>query len=68
MSVTSGSTKTVTDKMLRYGSNLKYARIHNYGGRTGWGTVIPQREFLYFDTKDERAIKRIFSDYIEGLG
>jgi phage gpG-like protein len=67
MSVTSRAVKRVTSHRLQYGTNLVYAPLHNFGGRGGWGKYIPKREFLYFDHKDERAIKRIFEDYIKEL-
>lgn len=67
MSVTSRAVKRVTSHQLQYGTNLIYAPLHNFGGRGGWGKMIPKREFLYFDHKDERAIRRIFEDYIEEL-
>jgi len=66
-SVTSRSVKRIQARKLEYGTNLIYAPIHNFGGQAGWGKTIPQREFLYFDQKDERAITRIFEDYIKGL-
>jgi phage gpG-like protein len=65
MSVTSGAVQTVSGNQLRYGSALVYAPIHNFGGTGGWGTRIPQREFLYFDGTDEQRIKQIFEDYID---
>jgi phage gpG-like protein len=68
-SVTAGATKDVRGDRLYYswGSNVKYAGMQNFGGTTSWGTKIPAREFLYFDPADERAIKRIFEDFVEGL-
>jgi phage gpG-like protein len=66
-SVTSGAVKRVSSKQLRYGTNLVYAPIHNFGGTAGWGSRIPKREYLYFDAENERQIKRIFEDYIEEL-
>jgi phage gpG-like protein len=67
MSVTSGAVQTVSGNSLRYGTNLVYAPIHNFGGTAGWGSRIPQREFLYFDGSDEAKVKRIFEDYIKEL-
>lgn len=66
MSVTSGAVKRVTAKKLQYGTNLIYAPLHNFGGKGSWNRV-PKREFLYFDQKNERAVKRIFEDYIKEL-
>jgi phage gpG-like protein len=67
MSVTSRATKHVTKRKLEYGTNLIYAPMHNFGGVGGWGYKIPQREFLYFDDKDERQIRKIFEDYVKEL-
>lgn len=66
-SVTSQAVTHVSKKKLSYGTNLNYAPMHNFGGRTSWGTTIPQREFLYFDEKDEKMIMRIFHDYAKEL-
>jgi phage gpG-like protein len=67
MSVTSRAVKRIRARKLEYGTNLIYAPLHNFGGRGGWGKMIPKREFLYFDKQDERAIQRIFEDYIKEL-
>lgn len=64
-SVTSGAVQTTSSTQLRYGTNLVYAPIHNFGGTGGWGTRIPQREFLFFDATDEAKIKQIFQDYLD---
>lgn len=66
-SVTSRAVKRVTKTKLEYGTNLVYAPIHNFGGVGGWGRKIPQREFLYFDQANEKAIRRIFEDYVKEL-
>jgi phage gpG-like protein len=66
-SVTSRAIKRVSNKKLVYGTNLIYAPLHNFGGKGWWNSRVPKREFLYFDDKNERAIKRIFEDYIEEL-
>lgn len=72
-SVTSQAIKRVSSTKLQYGTNLKYAGIHNFGGVTGYYPVlgkrarIPKREFLYFDATNEKAIKRIFEDYVKEL-
>jgi phage gpG-like protein len=65
-SVTSNAIKRVSDKRLQYGTNLVYAPLQNFGGNTKFG-YVPPRPFLYFDQKDERAIKRIFEDYVKEL-
>lgn len=67
LSVTSGAIQRVSKHQLRYGTNLKYAAIHNFGGSTPLGTRIPARPFLYFDGADQQAIKRIFEDWLESL-
>jgi len=67
MSVTSQAIVHVEKMKLTYGTNLVYAPLHNFGGKGGWGRTIPQREFLYFDDKDAKAIKRIFTDYVKEL-
>lgn len=61
-SVTSQVVKKVSARKLEYGTNLVYAGVHNFGYKQ-----IPKREFLFFSPQDERAIKRIFEDYIKGL-
>lgn len=63
-SVTAGSTRRIVGKRMYYGmgSNIVYAASHNFGYKK-----IPKREFMYFDEKDEKAIKRVFEDYIKGL-
>jgi phage gpG-like protein len=65
-SVTSQAIKRVSKRKLQYGTNLVYAPLHNFGGQTKFG-YVPARPFLYFDSKDEKAIKRIFEDYVKGL-
>lgn len=64
MSVTAGSAQRITNKKLYYGmgTGVVYGASHNFGYKQ-----IPQREFLYFDEKDERAIKKVFENYIKGL-
>lgn len=61
MSATAGATQRITSRRLNYsyGSGVPYAATHNFGRG-----AIPQREFMYFDQKDETAIRRIFEDYI----
>lgn len=66
-SVTSQASKRVTKKQLTYGTNLIYAPLHNFGGRGGWGKIIPQREFLFFSEEDDRRILKIFSDFVKEL-
>lgn len=66
-SITSQAVKTISGNKLTYGTSDKRAPIHNFGGRTSWGTIIPQRKFLYIDNTDEQMIVRVFVDYIRGL-
>jgi phage gpG-like protein len=65
-SVTSRAIKRVSKNKLQYGTNLVYAPLHNFGGKTKFG-YVPPRPFLYFDSKDEKVIKRIFEDYVKEL-
>lgn len=65
-SVTSRAIKQVSSKKLEYGPGAsRYAKLHNFGGQTSWGTYVPKREFLYFSDADKTAIKRIFNEYVE---
>lgn len=66
-SVTSNATQNLSKNKLQYGTAIKSAPLHNFGGRTAWGTYVPKREFLYFDKADEKAISEIFEDYIKEL-
>lgn len=66
-SVTSSASKVFGKNKLTYGTSLKYAPMHNFGGVGGYGMRIPKREFLFFDSKDEKMISRIFSDYVKEL-
>lgn len=65
LSVTTGVANTLSKKKLHIRSNLRKAKLHNFGGRTGLGTFVPARPFLYFDNVDEVMVKRIFHDYID---
>lgn len=68
-SVTAGHNQRITKKTLHYGagSNLVYAGVHQFGWNNNGRGHIPARPFLYFDKADERIIKQIFTDYVEGL-
>jgi phage gpG-like protein len=66
-SVTSRAIKRVNKRKLQYGTNLVYAGVHNFGWHNKGRGAIPARPFLYFDSKDERTIKRIFEDYVKEL-
>lgn len=65
MGIESGAANKLSKKRLRIRPTHKKANLLHHGGRTSLGTYIPSRKFLYFDEFDERAIKRIFVDYIE---
>lgn len=64
MSVTTGASQRISNGKLNYslGSGVIYGATHNFGRGN-----IPQREFLYFDDKDEKMIQRIFETYIKEL-
>lgn len=64
MSATAGSAQRITSRRLNYtyGSGVPYAATHNFGRGN-----IPQREFLYFDDKDQKAVRRIFEDYVRRI-
>lgn len=63
-SVTSGAVKQYSPKQLRYtlGANVKYAKIHNFGGRR-----IPARPFMYVDSKDNQEVVKIFTEFLRGV-
>lgn len=48
------------------GSNLKYARIHNNGGKTGRGhkVTMPQRRFLGISEADKAEARHIMYDFL----
>jgi len=50
------------------GSDLKYAAIHQFGGKAGRGhkVTIPARPFLGLSTGDEREVLAILARRIEG--
>lgn len=56
----------------RVGTNLVYARIHNFGGICGGmfkGRKMPKREFMWLSPKAKAKIKNLFLAYIgEKLG
>lgn len=51
---------------VEVGSNVIYAAIHQFGGRTGRGLAVdmPARPFLGLDADDEREIDDLISDYL----
>ena len=54
---------------IEFGSNLDYAAIHQFGGKTGRGhrTVLPPRAILGINADDEREIEDIVLDHVRGL-
>lgn len=57
-----------TDKTAGAGTNVEYARIHQYGGWTGRGhnTYIPKREYLYInDAEKEVLAKMVIKEMIQ---
>lgn len=63
-SVTTESAQRITPRKLYFGmgSTVEYGPAHNFGYKQ-----IPQREFLYFDAEDEKAIKKVFEKFFKGL-
>lgn len=55
-------------KRVEIGTNLDYAAIHQFGGRTGKNkkTKIPKRPYLYFTSVNRLFIKRLIKNKIEG--
>ena len=50
------------DKMFQIGSNLIYARIHQFGGEAGRKShrvKIPKRPYLVFQEEDQRGIVEV---------
>jgi phage gpG-like protein len=43
---------------------VPYAMIHNFGGVTGNGGLMPQREFMMFQEEDVAAILELYGDAI----
>ena len=64
LSVTSEAKRRISAGKLVYGfgTGIEYGATHHFGRG-----AIPARPFLHFDDKDERAIQRIFEDYIKGV-
>lgn len=50
------------------GSNVRYARIHQLGGKTGRGHKInmPARPYLGFSKSDIEEVKKTISDFLAG--
>lgn len=53
---------------VKWGSNVIYARIHQFGGKAGRGksVEIPARPYIQFLPEDEKAAVRALVEYIEG--
>ena len=53
-------------KKVLIGTNLDYAKIHQYGGRTGRGkkTKLPARPYLFFTFVDKALIQKIVKKII----
>ena len=57
-------------RAVEVGSNVLYAAIHQFGGRTGRGrkVTLPARPYLGIDDRDRDAIARIVTRALEGAG
>ncbi|MEN6368309.1 MAG: phage virion morphogenesis protein [Thermotogota bacterium] len=62
---------SATSQKAVVGTNLAYARIHNFGGTVGAGALprfagktIPRREFLFLTPDAKRQIKLAIMDFI----
>jgi phage gpG-like protein len=53
----------ISKKRVRIGTNLEYARIHQFGGRTGRNkrTKIPARPYLFFSGVNMINIRRMIA-------
>ena len=63
--------KTSDGQKAAVGTNVPYARIHNFGGTVGagaypWfaGKKIPKRQFMYLSASVKEAIRRAFLQFI----
>lgn len=58
-----------SDKKIEIGTNLKYAKIHNYGGLAGRNkkVEIPKREFMWLSTEFDNNMTKILFKSWEGL-
>lgn len=57
----------VTQRTVRIGSNLVYARIHQVGGRAGRGAIIPARPYIGIGPRQEQAIGKEVDAYFSRL-
>src|SRR6478672_1468068 len=55
-----------SNSQVEIGSNRKYARIHQLGGRAGRGhkVIIPARPYLGVDAVDSAEIQAIVEDFL----
>ena len=56
-------------RRMTIGTTVPYARIHQFGGRTGrrHATTIPARPYLVFQRDDLQVIRQMILDYIKGM-
>lgn len=56
----------LTQGQVHVGSNVKYARIHQLGGKAGRGnkTTIPARPYLGIEEKDIEEARALLEDFI----
>jgi len=71
--INSGDLLSSIDRQVRgneviVGSDMKYAAIHQFGGKAGRGrkVTIPARPFLGLSGDDEREVRSILARRIEG--
>lgn len=59
-------TQAISGNALTIGTNLIYARIHQFGGKAGRGhrATIPARPYLVFRPEDPEMIARKMEAYI----
>jgi len=57
-----------TGRHVMVGTRVKYAAVHNFGGKTGRGgkTTIPQRRFLMLQREDKTEIQATLTRFIGG--
>jgi len=62
-------TKQVSSDGVTIGTNVVYARIHNYGGTTGkeYKTTLPPRPFLVVQEEDYEEIEDATADFFNRL-
>ncbi|HJA79948.1 MAG TPA: phage virion morphogenesis protein [Candidatus Desulfovibrio intestinavium] len=58
---------TTSDKVM-VGSNLRYARIHQKGGKTGKGHKVdmPARPYLGVSAEDMDEVRAVMTDFLKG--